>query len=132
MSRGRAEGYIEGMRVLRLIAGLSIFPLLVGLPVCASVAPMARYKADVSREIVVPREVDDGLLLRESLRRDVAAHPSDFVVFATEAGAELFVAQHEGDAERETDRRMVARGVVGYWEGKEIVVLPWEPETAHN
>lgn len=65
--------------------------------------------------------------MRESLSRDVAQHPGDFVVFATEAGAKQFVVTHRGDAERETNSRIVSRGVMGYWQGKTIVVLPWGP-----
>ena len=72
--------------------------------------------------------MDDALTMRESLRRDVAKHPGEFVVFATnQSGAERFVAEHPEDAEREKNSRVVARGVVGYWQGKTVVVLPLEP-----
>lgn len=68
--------------------------------------------------------IDDARRMRESLRRDVAHHPGDFVVFATEAGEKRFLMEHYGDVEVETDSKMVARGVVGYWQGKTIVILP--------
>jgi hypothetical protein len=76
-------------------------------------------------EIVAPSPISDARMMRESLSRDVAQHPGDFVVFVTEAGAKQFVAEHRYDAEREINTRIVSRGVVGYWQGKTIVVLPW-------
>jgi hypothetical protein len=45
-------------------------------------------------------------------------------VFATEGGAEQFFATHRGDVEREKDSKIILRGVVGYWRGKTMVVLP--------
>ncbi|GGA58364.1 hypothetical protein GCM10011507_07190 [Edaphobacter acidisoli] len=63
--------------------------------------------------------------MRASLRRDVARHPNDFIVFATEAGALEFFAQHRASVEVETDPRMIERGVLGYSQGKTVVVVPW-------
>lgn len=65
-------------------------------------------------------------MLRESLRNEVARHPDDFIVFATEAGAKQFLAKHRNDVEHETDPKIIDRGVVGYWQDKTIVVLPWD------
>ncbi len=59
----------------------------------------------------------------ESLRRDVAIHPNDFVTFETQTTANRFIFEH-ADALKETDRRVVQRGIMGYWRGKTLVVLP--------
>lgn len=66
-------------------------------------------------------------MMRASLRRDVARHPNDFIVFATESGAMDYFAQHRASVEVETDPRMIERGVVGYSQGKTVVVVPWLP-----
>ena len=64
--------------------------------------------------------------LRESLKEDVSGHPNDFIRFETQASAALFIEEHE-DAYRETERRVVLRGIMGYWRGKTLVVLPTLP-----
>ena len=99
-------------------------PLLPGLPVQASVTLRVAQPVSASRKIVAASRIDDARVMRESLRRDVAQHPGDFVVFATETGAKQFFMEHRDDADVERDSKMVARGVVGYWQGKAIVVLP--------
>ena len=101
--------------------------VLVGLPVRAEVAPLKMPETPASRKIVGANAVDEGTAIRESLRRDIRLHPGDFVVFETEFGAERFVAEHQTDAQRERNERLVSRGVVGYWQGKIVVVLPWGP-----
>ena len=60
----------------------------------------------------------------DSLRRDVAAHPSDFITFETEASAGRFLAEHANEAYRETQPQVISRGILGYWGGKTLVVLP--------
>ncbi|WP_179583015.1 hypothetical protein [Tunturiibacter gelidoferens] len=102
-------------------------PLLTGLYAEASVVPLLRPDVVASRRIVVAAPVDDAAAMQESLRRDVAEHPEEFVVFATEAGANQFMTEHRFSVEMETSGRIMSRGVVGYWQGKTIVVLPWEP-----
>jgi hypothetical protein len=97
---------------------------MVGLPVEASTRSVGNPGTAASQKIVAADAVDDTVAMRESLRRDVVKHPSEFVVFATQTGAERFVAEHQDDAERERNSRLVSRGVVGYWEGKTVVVLP--------
>ena len=99
---------------------------MVGLPVEASVRPLGNPGTAASQKIFAADSVDEVTVMRESLRRDVAKHPGGFVVFATETGASRFVAEHQEDAERETNSKIVARGVVGYWQGKMVVVLPLE------
>ncbi|MEO6805503.1 MAG: hypothetical protein ABI209_05095 [Edaphobacter sp.] len=101
--------------------------LTAGLPLLASQVPMTKRDPLVSQRIVVVEAVDDAAVIQQSLRRDVAKHPNDFVVFATETGANHFLVEHQDEVERETNGRLVWRGVVGYWQGKTIVVLPWEP-----
>ncbi|WP_433964728.1 hypothetical protein [Tunturiibacter gelidiferens] len=89
--------------------------------------PLLRADAVASRRIVVAAPLDDATVMQESLRRDVSEHPEEFVVFATEAGASQFMSEHRLSVEMETSGRILSRGVVGYWQGKTIVVLPWEP-----
>jgi hypothetical protein len=102
----------------------------MGLPVRASVpsaVSVCRFGATVPEEIVVIEPVDSDAAMRESLRRDAADHPGEFVVFLTRTGADHFVKDHRDDVERETNSRVVSRGIVGYWQGKTLVVLPWAP-----
>lgn len=106
-----------------LLCGL---PTLMGLPAGASVAPMAKPLKVDSARILTPSAISDTRLLRESLRSEIARHPDDFIVFATEAGAKQFFAKHWYDVEHETDPKIIDRGVVGYWQDKTIVVLPWD------
>jgi hypothetical protein len=100
---------------------------MMGLPAGASLTSPVNPDTAASQKIIAPSLVDDATTMRESLRRDVAKHPGEFVVFATKSGAERFVAEHPDDAERERNSRVVSRGVVGYWQGKTVVVLPLEP-----
>jgi hypothetical protein len=65
----------------------------------------------------------DATTILESLRHDVAIHPNDFVTFETRTTANHFILDHE-DAFRETNRRINQRGILGYWRGKMLVVLP--------
>jgi hypothetical protein len=65
----------------------------------------------------------DAPTILESLRHDVAIHPNDFVTFETQITANHFIHDHE-DVLRETDRRVIQRGILGYWRGKMLVVLP--------
>ena len=119
--------YTEGVRVLWVKCLACVALVLVGLPVRAEVAPLKMPDTLASRKIVAARAVDDGTAIRESLRRDIRLHPGDFVVFETEVGAARFVAEHRADAQPERNERLVSRGVVGYWQGKIVVVLPWGP-----
>jgi hypothetical protein len=102
----------------------------MGFPVkatVASVAPICRFGSSAQEEIVVVDPVDTEASIRESLRRDAADHPADFVVFLTRTGANHFVKEHREDIELETNSRVVSRGILGYWQGKTLVVLPWAP-----
>ena len=123
MAGGVRSGYIVGMRVSRARVYLYAAPLLMGLSAGASVSSLAKGTA-TSQKIVDADFVDDAAAMRASLRRDVETHPAGFVVFATKTGAERFFAEHEEDADRETNGRLVSRGVVGYWQGKTLVILP--------
>ncbi len=71
----------------------------------------------------IPTYGEEASLL-QSLRSDVAAHPGDFLSYETESSANRFLAEHAPEAQRETEPRVVARGVLGYWRGRTIVVLP--------
>ena len=60
----------------------------------------------------------------DSLRKDVARHPDEFVVFETRAAAERFLREHKPDSSRETEPGMRGRGILGYWRGRTLVVVP--------
>jgi hypothetical protein len=62
----------------------------------------------------------------ESLKQDVFRHPADFITFETQTSANRFIGEHE-DAQPEIERRIASRGIVGYWRGKTLVVLPSLP-----
>lgn len=99
----------------------------MGLSARASVMQLANPAEAASRRVAGTYRLSDTQRMRASLRRDVARHPNDFIVFPTEAGAREFFAQHRVSVEIETDPRMIERGVVGYSQGKTVVVLPWLP-----
>jgi hypothetical protein len=102
--------------------------LLAGLPARASAVPWKLEDEDSTKKIVEVSAGDDGVAMRRSLDREVRLHPDDFIVFVTGAEAHRFLVEHRDDVQRETNERMVARGVVGYWQGKTLVVLPLEWE----
>jgi hypothetical protein len=115
---------------LRAKVWVCVVPLLMGLPLKASVPSalsVCRFSSTALEEMVVTDSVDSEAAMRESIRRDAADHPGDFVVFLTRTGADHFVKDHRDDVERETNSRVVLRGIVGYWQGKTLVVLPWAP-----
>ena len=72
----------------------------------------------------------DAKAIVQSLRHDVASHPNDFVTFETKTAASHFIAEHY-DAQRETDYRVIERGIAGYWRSKMLVVLPSIPAGEH-
>jgi len=74
--------------------------------------------------LIVPAEESSEERMRESLQTDVERHPSDFVSFPTETAAIRFMKEHSSDTSRETEQRMRDLGVVGYWQGTTLVVLP--------
>ena len=55
------------------------------------------------------------------LNRDVQTF--DFITFETNFSLNQFIIEHE-DSYRETERRVILRGIVGYWQGKTLVILP--------
>jgi hypothetical protein len=71
-------------------------------------------------------EEHESALMFESLKQDVLRHPVDFITFETQASANRFIGEHE-DAQPEIERRIASRGIVGYWRGKTLVVLPSLP-----
>jgi hypothetical protein len=121
-----AASYNPKVRVSGAIFMLFGLPILIGLPVGATVVPTAKPLKVDSVRVVAPSAISDARMLRESLRTEVARHPDDFIVFATDAGAKQFLAKHRNEVEHETDPKIVDRGVVGYWRAKTIVVLPWD------
>jgi hypothetical protein len=77
-----------------------------------------------SRSVIQVESADDRGQALDSLREDVSRHPDDFIAFATQTAVNRFIEEHGFEMSRETERRMVQRGVIGYWRGKTIVVLP--------
>jgi hypothetical protein len=124
---GRHSAIGKGVRVHRARVYFCALPLLIGLYAEASVVPLVRPDAVAERRIVAATPPADAAAVQASLRRDVAEHPEEFVVFPTAAGASQFMSEHRFSVEMETSGRILSRGVMGYWQGKTIVVLPWEP-----
>jgi hypothetical protein len=73
--------------------------------------------------MVVQEDHSDDAMV-ESLRSDVDHHPDDFLTFTTRAEAGRFLEQHAVDARYETQQRMRELGIMGYWQGRTVVVLP--------
>ena len=94
----------------------------------ASVGSIGKVNAAGMRLARTPRgkiEVESGdARMIDSLREDVSRHPDDFVSFQTQTAALRFIDEHGLEANRETARRMIKRGVLGYWRGKIVVVIP--------
>ena len=101
--------------------------LMAGLPGHASVTALQSSTAGAPQGVFRSTPYSDIQRIRASLRREVARHPGDFIVFPTRAGAMEFFAQHRASVEIETDPTMIDRGVLGYSQGKTVVVLPWLP-----
>ena len=110
-------------------AAVLIF-LTSSLPLSASLTTVSpRPLAPISIQVQTPSE--EAAVL-DSLRRDVAAHPADFIPFETEFSAQQFIADHAPEAQPEKDPRVIERGVVGYWSGKTLVVLPSLPTASRQ
>lgn len=91
---------------------------------CATAGATPRIEWRVPKPAVItPDENADDAML-ESLRNDVNRHPDDFVTFTTKAEASHFLREHAEDARYETQQRMRELGVMGYWQGRTVVVLP--------
>lgn len=78
------------------------------------------------RSSIGVQDHDSDIPMIESLRKDIASHPDDFIIFETETSANQFIVGHN-DVYRETERRVILRGIVGYYQGKTLVVLPSLP-----
>ena len=118
--------YSIEVRITRARVCCSVL-LIPAVPLCASVDSLRKPGSALERQIVASNTVSDAAAIQQSLRHDVASHPADFLVFVTKAGAHQFLLQHRDDVEPETNERLVSRGVIGYWQGKTLVVLPWGP-----
>jgi hypothetical protein len=93
------------------------------LPISASTTPPYESRVAPPASALQGRSFSDEVTALESLREDVGRHPNDFMTFETRMAANRFIAEHEG-AYHETESRVLVRGVVGYWQGKTLVVLP--------
>ena len=84
-----------------------------------------------SRLTVPAIDTTDGEM-RASLLSDVKRHPGDYVTFPTESEANRFMSEHAPEMGRETEPRMLELGVVGYWQGRTVVVIPLVPTRGHG
>lgn len=105
------------------LAFSAVFILTTSLSLSASIPTSGIHFSRATAKIQRQSSSSHSHLL-DSLRRDVAAHPADFITFETEASALRFIAEHAAEAYRETDPRILSRGIFGYWDGKMLVVLP--------
>jgi hypothetical protein len=113
---------MKGMQITRAMIGLpTVLMLMSTVAANATVSTVWRIPSKSAIQIDV---TDDSALAFESLRDDVSRHPDDFVTFATQTAANRFIDEHGLEMNRETERRMVQRGVIGYWRGKTVVLLP--------
>jgi hypothetical protein len=102
------------------LAVVTVF--MCSLPLHASASPITFHLAP-SQANIQARSDNEPMSVSESLRNDVANHPGDFITFETAEGANRFIVEHKG-ADHESDKRVIQRGIVGYWDGKTLVVLP--------
>ncbi len=96
---------------------------LGAIPLHALTTTEIRTSATLPISVVSARNNGDSRSVLDSLRQDVAQHPADYITFETETAARRFLLDHL-TALRETDRVMISRGVLGYWQGKIVVVVP--------
>jgi hypothetical protein len=92
----------------------------------ASARTSTVWRVPDSRVMASLAETGDSAFL-ESLRKDVKRHPGDFLTFATATEAKWFMEDHAAESRLETEQRMVERGVLGYWRGRTVIVLPAFP-----
>jgi hypothetical protein len=99
--------------------------LLVVNPVAAIATVNTAWQSFArTPRLTVEMERGSNARMLDSLREDVARHPDDFVSFQTQTTALRFIDEHGLEAKRETARRIIERGVLGYWRGKMVVVVP--------
>jgi hypothetical protein len=109
----------------------AIWPIVFFLQVVSPVALVAstgtvnaaRMRLARTPGVMIKIESGDARMI-DSLREDVSRHPNDFMSFQTQTAALRFIDEHGFEANRETARRMIKRGVLGYWRGKMVVVVP--------
>ena len=117
-------GQTNGVRMgLNRFSVVAVLILLGTLSVSASTTSPSESRPAPSGTVLQGRSFSDEMTALESLREDVGRHPKDFMIFETRIAANRFIAEHEG-AYHETESRVVQRGVIGYWQGRTLVVLP--------
>jgi hypothetical protein len=114
---------IQGMRYSRLIIRLPLILVATGT-FAANASISTVWRTPASRTGLQVVRTGERSQMSESLREDVARHPNDFVVFETLTAAGRFMEEHKIEINRETDPRMIQSGILGYWQGKTVVVLP--------
>jgi hypothetical protein len=112
-----------GQFTLRIAVLLGAGVVLMGaLSASASTTPVSESSL-APPAALQGRSYSDEMAALESLREDVGRHPNDFMTFETRIAANRFIAEHDG-AYHETESRVIMRGIIGYWQGKTLVVLP--------
>ena len=127
MVLGRGIAHTLGVRMgqftLRIAVLLGAGVVLMGaLSASASTTPVSESSL-APPAALQGRSYSDEMAALESLREDVGRHPNDFMTFETRIAANRFIAEHDG-AYHETESRVIMRGIIGYWQGKTLVVLP--------
>ncbi len=102
---------------------VTLILLLTTLPLIASTTNTGRSSSTRSTPVIWTADSDEAVSVLQSLRASVAQNPGDYVSFETAVAANQFIAEH-ADATRETDRTMVQRGILGYFRGKAIALVP--------
>jgi len=103
-----------------LIAGLLFLSTLLSNASTTTIRP----HIDPTKGSIRAQISEDASSIFESLEKDVSRHPDDFIVFETRMSADEFIMAHKDEAYYETEQRAVMRGILGYWRGKTIVILP--------
>jgi hypothetical protein len=97
--------------------------LMNAWPLIASTTTKS-YSSHSTTSIRAQNSESESTSVLESLKEDIASNPNDFITFETQIAADRFIAKHEDEAYRETKPKVIRRGIIGYWRGKILVVLP--------
>src|SRR5487761_147641 len=103
---------------------VGIFLFIGTWPLSTSIITIPEFHPIPPKRVIQVQSPGNATIIAKSLRKDIADHPSDFIVFETQVDANQFIMEHEEEVFRETELRVILRGIIGYWRGKTLVVLP--------